>query len=299
MTTAVATPRVGGSLTGLLALVAVLVLGSGAAFLVLEARPSSASTPSVPADALYGISIDAENAVGGDEAALNNFQNQLRQLKEDDARDAGAPYVKDPRFIRLLMNSAAVLQAQGSLTDASGAARETRELVPKLLAEMSTVASGLSGPNLENATRALERFELRAQLLQLDVTALAAGAANPSQSAQRLAESADYLGQVIQGLMGTSPSLGLPRLTGAEGDKRLKALDSLYTVLIAAVRRAVGAAPALPAAQTAARAVRTDARSLAADATSAATAPEAGKLPKWLPLAIAAAALLFVLACLV
>ena len=39
MTTAVATPRVGGSLTALLALVAVLVLGSGAAFLVLEARP--------------------------------------------------------------------------------------------------------------------------------------------------------------------------------------------------------------------------------------------------------------------
>jgi twitching motility protein PilJ len=88
-------------------------------------------------------------------------------------------------------------------------------------------------------------------------------------------------------------------LTGFEGEKRLKALDSLYTDLNAAVRRAVAAAPALPAAQTAARAVRTDARSLAADATAAAPAPEAGKLPKWLPLAIAAAALLFVMVCLV
>ena len=92
----------------------------------------------------------------------------------------------------------------------------------------------------------------------------------PSQSAQRLAESADYLGQVIQGLMGTSPSLGLPRLTGAEGEKRLKTLDSLYTDLNAAVRRAVAAAPALPAAQTAARAVTTDARALAAEGLSAA-----------------------------
>jgi twitching motility protein PilJ len=197
----------------------------------------------------------------------------------------------------LLTNAAAVLQAQSSLTDASGAARETRELVPKLLSEMSTVASGLSGPNLENATRALERFELRAQRLQLDVTSLAAGAANPSQSAQRLAESADYLGQVIQGLMGTSPSLGLPRLTGAEGEKRLKTLDSLYSDLNAAVRRAVAAAPALPAAQTAARAVKTDARALAADAASAAPAP--GKLPKWIPLTALAVALLFVLVCLV
>jgi twitching motility protein PilJ len=302
MTTAVATPRIGGGLIALLALVAVLVLGSGIAFYMLEGgRSSSSAAPAAaPADSLYGIAIDAESAVGGDEAALNNFQNQLRQLKEDAARDAGAAYTKDPRFIRLLTNSAAVLQAQSSLTDASGAARETRELVPKLLAEMSTVASGLSGPNLENATRALERFELRAQRLQLDVTALAAGAANPSQSAQRLAESADYLGQVIQGLMGTSPSLGLPRLTGAEGEKRLKSLDSLYTDLNGAVRRAVSAAPALPAAQTAARAVTTDARSLAAEATSAAPLPEAGgKLPKWIPLAIAAAALLFVLVCVV
>ena len=300
MTTAVATPRIGGGLIALLAVVALLVLGSGIAFFMLDGRSTSPAAPTAaPADSLYGISIDAESAVGGDEAALNNFQNQLRQLKEDAARDAGAPYTKDPRFVRLLTNAAAVLQAQGSLTDASGAARETRELVPKLLAEMSTVASGLSGPNLESATRALERFEVRAQRLQLDVTALAAGAANPSQSAQRLAESADYLGQVIQGLMGTSPSLGLPRLTGAEGEKRLKSLDSLYTDLNGAVRRAVSAAPALPAAQTAARAVRTDARSLAADATSAAPLPESGKLPKWIPLAIAGAALLFVLVCLV
>src|ERR1700730_12093755 len=299
MTTAVATPRWGGSLTAMLALVALLVLASAVAYFALEGRPTSAAGPTVPTDALYGIAIDAESAVGGDEAGLNNFQNQVRQLKDDASRDAGAPYVKDPRFTRLLTNAAAVLQAPSALTDAHAAARETRELVPKWLTEMSTVASGLSGPSLENATRALERFELRAQRLQLDVTALAAGAANPSQSAQRLAESADYLGQVIQGLMGTSPSLGLPRLTGAEGEKRLKSLYSLYTDLNSAVRGAVAAAPALPAAQTAARAVKTDARSLAADATSAARPAEAAKLPKWLPLAIAAAALLFVLACLV
>src|SRR5690348_16895114 len=112
MTTVVAAPRLGGSLTALLALVAVLVLGSGVAFFVLEARSTPAAAPAVPADALYGIAVDAESAVGGDEAALNNFQNQLRQLKEDAARDSGAPYVKDPRFLRLLTNAAAVLQAQ-------------------------------------------------------------------------------------------------------------------------------------------------------------------------------------------
>ena len=250
-------------------------------------------------DSLYGLAIDAESAIGGDEAAINAFQNQLRQLKEDAARDAGAPYTKDPRFNRLLTNAGAVLTAQSSLTDASSAARDTRAIVPKLLAEVSSVASGLSGPNLENATRALERFELRAQRLQLDVTSLAAGAANPSQAAQRLAESADYLGQVIQGLMGTSPSLGLPRLTGAEGEKRLKTLDTLYTDLNAAVRRAVAAAPALPAAQTAARAVTTDARALAAEGATTAPVAETSKTPKWIPGAIAVLALLLIIACIV
>jgi twitching motility protein PilJ len=298
MSSAVATPKVGSTLPVLLAVVAVLVLASGIAFFMMAGRAAAPVAPSAPTDALYAIAMDAESAVAGDEASLNNFQNEVRQLKEDAARDAGAAYVKDPRFVSLLTNAAAVLQAQSALTDASGAARDTRDLVPKLLAEMSTVASALSGPNLESATRALERFELRAQRLQLDVASLAAGAANPSQSAQRLAESADYLGQVIQGLMGTSPSLGLPRLTGAEGEKRLKALDSLYTDLNSAVRRAVSAAPALPAAQAAAHAVKTDARALAADAT-AAPAPDSGKSSSWLPLVLAGAALLVVLVGLV
>jgi len=292
---AVGTPRIGGSLTLILALAAALVLGSAIAFFSMPGQSSAPPAPTVPLDTLYGLAIDAENAVGGDQAAINAFQNQLRQLKEDAARDAGAPYTKDPRFNRLLTNAGAVLTAQSSLTDASTAARDTRILVPKLLAEVSSVASGLSGPNLENATRALERFELRAQRLQLDVTALAAGAANPTQAAQRLAESADYLGQVIQGLMGTSPSLGLPRLTGAEGEKRLKTLDNYYTDLNAAVRRAVAAAPALPAAQTAARAVTTDARALAAEGVSVAPVVETSKTPKWIPTAIAAVALLLIL----
>ena len=292
---AVGTPRIGGSLTLILVLAAALVLGSAIAFFSMPGQSSAPPAPTVPVDTLYGLAIDAENAVGGDQAAINAFQNQLRQLKEDAARDSGAPYTKDLRFNRLLTNAGAVLTAQSSLTDASTAARDTRILVPKLLAEVSSVASGLSGPNLENATRALERFELRAQRLQLDVTALAAGAANPTQAAQRLAESADYLGQVIQGLMGTSPSLGLPRLTGAEGEKRLKTLDNYYTDLNAAVRRAVAAAPALPAAQAAARAVTTDARALAAEGVSATPVVETSKTPKWIPGVVAAVALLLIL----
>src|ERR1700761_7616593 len=125
MTTAGATPKVGGSLTALLAVVAVLVLVTGIALLVTAGRSSAPAVQSAPVDALYAIAIDADSAVTGDEAGLHNFQNQLRQLKDDAARDTGAAYVKDSRFIRLLANGASVLQAQGSLTDANAAARDT------------------------------------------------------------------------------------------------------------------------------------------------------------------------------
>ena len=300
MTAGIATPRSKGGLTAILVAAAVLIAAGAASYFATQNRPV-AQTDSAPVNALYGIAIDAEGAVTGNDDALTNFQKALQQLKDAAAANANAPFAKDARFARLMTNAAVVLQARGALTDAATAARDSRELVPRLLSEMSPLASGLSGPSLDSATRALERFEVRAQRLQLDVSGLAAGAANPSQAAQRLAESADYLGQVIQGLQGTNTGLGLPRITGADAEKRLKTLDSLYTDLNAAVRRAVAAAPTLPQAQTAARAVTTDARSLAgaAQASADATPPATGGLPSWVPLFLVLVGLALVLFALI
>ena len=291
--------KTSGVLTPLLILTGLLLAG-GAATSYLAQNHSGAAAEPAPVAALYGIAVDAEGAVGGDDASLGDFQKQLQQLKDTALRAPNSAFSKDARFGRMLNNAAVVMQARGALTDASSAARDTRDIVPRLLSEMGTLASGLSGATLDNATRALERFEVRAQRLQLDVTGLASGAANPSQAAQRLAESADYLGQVIQGLQGNNTGLGLPRMTGADAEKRLKALDSLYTTLNAAVRKAVAAAPALPDAQAAARAVKTDARVLAAGLANPADAGEsASSLPSWLPLALIAAGLLLVVVALV
>ncbi|HZO21333.1 MAG TPA: methyl-accepting chemotaxis protein [Steroidobacteraceae bacterium] len=285
-------PRLAAGQMLLLGAIALLVAASAISF--MASRPKAVTNAVPPTGPLYAIAIDAQSAAAGDQAALTDFRSQLQHLKDDAAANPAPAYTKDPRFARLLGNATAVLEAQSALTDASSAARETRELVPKLLSEVAAAASGLSGPSLESATRALERFELRAQRLQLDVAALASGAANPTQAAQRLAESSDYLGQVIQGLMGTSPALGLPRLTGAEGEKRLKRLDSLYTDLNGAVRRAVTAAPALPAAQAAANSVTADARALASASEPSGTANAGGSAPVWTPVLIAVAALVLV-----
>jgi twitching motility protein PilJ len=150
-----------------------------------------------------------------------------------------------------------------------------------------------------NATATLERFDSRAQRLQLDVAALTSGAGDPAQTAQRIAESSEYMGQVISGFTGGNVALSLPHVTQPEAVRHLKALDGLYAQLASAVRRAVAAAPALPAAQTAARAIAMDARELAA---TAAAGTGAGPLPAgiltWAPLLLLAAGFGLILAAL-
>jgi twitching motility protein PilJ len=287
--------RIGGGLAALL-LAATVLLAAATVLFFMQESPTTSATSRAPIDALYGIAVDAEGVVVGNEAALASFQSQLRQLKDAAAAYSNAPFAKDARFSRLLNDAATVNEAKGALTDAGNAARETRDLVPRLITEMGAIIGNLSGANLEVGSRALERFELRAQRVQLDVAALAAGGAT-NQTAQRLAESNDYLGQVIRGLQGASTGFALPKVpAGAETDKRLKALDTLYSDLNSAVRRAVTAAPALPAAQTAARDIITDARALAT-AEKASSEPIAeSKLPAWLPgLPVAAALILLIL----
>src|SRR5438552_2490393 len=88
-----------------------------------------------------------------------------------------------------------------------------------------------------------------------------------------------------------------PRVIAPEAVKHLKALDAIFADLSASVRRAVAAAPALPAAQSAARAIAMDARDIAAAAAPSAT-PAAAVLV-WAPLLLLAAGLALLIAALV
>ena len=268
-----------------------LLVGSGVSYYFLEARPA-ASAHAVPVDALYNLALDAGSALAGDAAALTGFEQRQKQLEEAAARDPAAPFTSDVRFTRLMSNAAAIVRARGALAGAGGAARETATLVPRLLGESSALAGGLPAGTATAVSGTLERFAARAQRLQLDVTALTQGTGDAGQAAQRIAEGSDYLGQVITGLMGGNSALALPRVTAPEPARHLKALDGIYTDLSAAVRRAVAAAPALPAARTASRAIEMDARELAGTASPAAV----GGVLAWAPLVLLAAGLGILLA---
>jgi len=77
MSAASGTSRIGGSLSILLSVVALLVLASVIAFFTMQGGSSAPQAPTVPVDTLYGLAIDAESAIGGNQAAINAFQNQL------------------------------------------------------------------------------------------------------------------------------------------------------------------------------------------------------------------------------
>jgi len=293
MTTPAAPARFGRGLDALIAVAALLAIACGLAWFIVGSG-SAPAAPTAPVEALNAIALDAQGAAAGDESALTNVQKELEQLRAAAAVEPAPEFAQDSRFSSVVNNANVVIQARSALADAGSAARDARELVPKLLAAIGTIASNLSGASLEAAVRPLERFEVRAQRLQLDVSALATGAANPSQAAQRLAESSDYLGQVIKGFQGTDAGLGLPKITGATAQERLQAVNNLYTDLGAAVRRAVNAAPALPAAQAAARSVTEDARSLAVAAGRAKYATGPNPLI-WLPIGLAIAVVAIVI----
>ena len=280
----------------LLGLATLLLIASAIASYLTLGHPAERAH-SVPLDALYGLALDADGAVSGDAAALGRFQERQKQLEEAAARDPGASFATDARFTRLMNNATAVLHARSALTDAGSAERDTRTLVPKLLAEAGALAASLPPGSAAQASGVLERFEARAQRLQLDVTALTSGAADPAQAAQHIAESTDYLGQVISAFAGGTSAIALPKVTNPDSAKYLKALDSTYADLNAAVKRAVGAAPALPAAESAARAITADARDLAATAATPAAAQATGPM-RYLPLGLLAAGLIFLIAAL-
>ena len=295
-----AAARAPSGLAMLLGVATVLLILSGVAFWYAGSRPAAAAAAhAVPVEALYGLALDAAGAVSGDAGALARFQERQKQLEDAAAKDPGAPFVADARFTRLMNNATAVLRARAALADAGAAAHDTGTLVPKLVAEAAALGQTLPPANAAPAAAALERFEVRAERLQLDVTALTQGSADPGQAAQHIAESSDYLGQVISALAGAASALPLPKVSTAEGLKHLKTLDALYQDLSAAVKRAIGAAPALPAAQTAAHAIAADAGDLAQAPAAAPAAPAAAALGTYLPLALLGAALAFLVAALV
>jgi twitching motility protein PilJ len=272
----------------LLAASALLVVAAAAAFMLSPAR--SGGGAAAPLLALQELAASAAPARAGEAAALERVAQGASRLRELAAATPGAAWAADPAWSKLLGAADALARARSPLVDAGKAVADARELAPRLVSGLAEVVTAMAGAPADPMPRVFERFELRAQRLQSDIAALVAGSGESQAAARRLADGADYLGQVVNGLAGSDARLGLPRPpANADVQSKVQGLARDFSALDGAVRRAVGAAPALPGAVRAADELPALASAVARAAAS--TGAGAGAGAPWWPLVPALLAL--------
>jgi len=117
----------------------------------------------------------------------------------------------------MLDQSQAVLDGRAAALKAQQAAAAVRELTPQVVAATANVAKAM-GARPDALNRQLERFELRAQAVEQDLSALADGTAPVEPASRRLADSLEFMGYVVGGLAGEPNPLGIAAAQGPAAD---------------------------------------------------------------------------------
>ena len=115
----------------------------------------------------------------------------------------------------LLEQSQAVLDGRDAALQAQKSAASVRESTPRLLSTAAGVLKAMGPSRPDAVNRNFERFELRAQAIDQDLTALADGTASVEAASRRLTDSLEFMAQVAAGANGQDNTLGI---TPAVGD---------------------------------------------------------------------------------
>jgi twitching motility protein PilJ len=234
--------------------------------------------------------FEAQNALRGEASAFDALAKSSARLK---SLRAAIPGGADATWSKLNAGVTAVAEARPAVEAIQAANQEVRELAPKLLSELGDLGSSVGVQKLEGMSRYLERFELTVQRIQQDLNGLGSGVSDAGPTAQRLADSLEFLNQVIRGLSGEESGIPIQKVTGADPEQRLKTVVQRNQQYTGSVRKAIGAADALAKAQTAARAFPSLATTLTTELGSGAPRAESGGGYKvWILSLLALAALL-------
>jgi twitching motility protein PilJ len=261
-------------LAGLIA----LCLAGAAALTLLAHNAAPAGTPAELSLVVQRVPYEAQNALRGEASAFDALAKSAARLKSlraaladggagADGRSGAGPAgaAGKDSWNKLNEGIAKVGEARAPVETIQASNQEARELAPKLLSELGDLASAVGVQKLEGMSRYLERFELMVQRIQQDLNGLASGVSDAAPAAQRLADSLEFLNQVMRGLSGEESGLALSKVTGADAEQRLKAVVARNQQYGNAVRKAIGAAEPLSKAQAAARSLPALASSLAAE----------------------------------
>ncbi len=280
------TPSNRGSklLPALVALTALcIVIAALLAFLSRDAARTAAPQDQV-ALLVQRLPFEAQNALRGEPSAFDAMTKTVNRLENLRAEIMAGKPGAGGDWQKLGDQVAAVANARVPVDTIQSANRDVHELAPKLLSELGDLASAVGVQKLDGMSRYLERFELTVQRVQQDVNGLATGVSDAAPAAQRLADSLEFLNQVVRGLAGEESGLALTRVTGADAEQKLRLVQQRNQQFAAAVRKAIGAAEALSKAQAAARALPSLANVLGGElgATAPAGAETGANLKPWL-----------------
>ena len=261
------------NLLPILAIAVVLCLAVAAALTLMTRTPTQASAPTDElALVVQRMPFEAQNALRGEASAFDGLTKSQTKLKS--LRTNAAPAGDADSWNKLNDGATVVGQARPAVEAIQGATQQVRELAPKLLSELGDLGSSVGAQKLEGMSRYLERFELTVQRIQQDLNGLGSGVSDAGPAAQRLADSLEFLNQVIRGLSGEESGIAIQKVTGADPEAKLKVVVQRSQQYNAAVRKAIGAADSLAKAQTAARSLPAIATTLAAALGAAAPKPE-------------------------
>ena len=191
------------------------------------------------------IPFEAQNALRGDASAFDAL-GQEHGAPEDlgcERRFERTTRKLDPAWSKFSAAAGTVADARAAVESIQAANQETRELAPKLLSELGDLASAVGVQKLEGMSRYLERFELTVQRIQQELNGLGSGVSDAGPTAQRLADSLEFLNQVMRGLSGEESGLALTRVIRR---RRGAAVEDAWYSAISSLRRACARRSAPP-----------------------------------------------------
>jgi twitching motility protein PilJ len=257
----------------ILAALIVLCLAGAAALTLLAPDAAPMTAPAELSLVVQRIPYEAQNALRGELSAFDALARSTARLRVlhagPQSRGAGTGAANEAAWSKLLDGANTVGQARAAVQTIQASNQEARELAPKLLSELGDLASAVGVQKLEGMSRYVDRFELMVQHIQQDLNGLASGVSDAGPAAQRLADSLEFLNQVMRGLSGEESGLALTRVSGPDAEQRLKTVVARNQQYGNSVRKAIGAAEALSKAQAAVRTLPALAGSLAAEAGGA------------------------------
>ncbi len=288
-------------LPAFVALTALCIISAAVLAFISRGAARSAAPRDQVALLVQRLPIEAQNALRGGPSAFDAMTKTMDQLQNLRAEILAGKPAAAGSWQKLGEQVTAVGNARIPVDTIESTNRDVHELAPKLLSELGDLASAVGVQKLDGMSRYLERFELTVQRIQQDVNGLATGVSEAAPAAQRLADSLEFLNQVVRGLAGEESGLALTRVTGADAEQKLRLVQQRNVQFAASVRKAIGAAEALAKAQIAARALPALAGSVGSELGAAAPANAAadGDLQQWLLASLVLALVSLVALCVV